>query len=179
MHDRTRHPAPPSRPTDLCSSSRALKRSPESRSLRITHFGSAPLSLSARAADSHGTTVPAENCDADTWDQEQIREKTARGERIWRMLMVEECRLRLVGNSDSGRRGGLCGRPPRHFVAWARGGVVAPMTMRGSIVATAERSPRRGNWDSCVQMPECVKSADDLGGRSGQARVSGSLPVEV
>ena len=42
------------------------------------------------------------------------------------MLMVEECRLRLVGNSVSVRRGGLCGR--------RGGGGIAPGSARESVV---------------------------------------------
>ena len=57
------------------------------------------------------------------------------------MLMLEKCRLRLFDNSASGRRGGSCGGPPRHFVAWARGGVVAPTAMSGSIVLIARDCP--------------------------------------
>jgi hypothetical protein len=66
-------------------------------------------------------------------DHEQIVEETARGMWIWRMLMVEECRLRLFDNSVSGRRGGLIGR--------RRGGVVAPMTTSGSIALIAIDCP--------------------------------------
>jgi hypothetical protein len=66
-------------------------------------------------------------------DHVQVPEESARVGRIWRMLMLEEGRLRLVGNSASGRRGGLCGR--------RRGGVVAPMTMRGSIVLIVSDRP--------------------------------------
>ena len=40
-----------------------------------------------------------------TWDQEQILEETARGERLWRRLRLEGCRLRLCGNSDAGDSG--------------------------------------------------------------------------
>jgi hypothetical protein len=53
------------------------------------------------------------------------------------MLMLEECRLRLVGNSDSERRGGLCGR--------RRGGVVAPLAMSGSIVLIVSDCPAAAN----------------------------------
>ena len=60
---------------------------------------------------------------------------------MWRIFMLEECRLPVFGNSASVRRGGLCGRPPRHFVAWARGGVIAPMAMSGSIVLTVTDCP--------------------------------------
>jgi hypothetical protein len=73
------------------------------------------------------------NSQAVTWDLEQIPEESARVGRTWRILMLEECRLRLVGNSASGRRGGLCGR--------RRGGVVAPLTMRGSIVLIVTDRP--------------------------------------
>ena len=42
------------------------------------------------------------------------------------MLMLEECRLRLLGNSVSVRRGGLCGR--------RGGGGIAPGSVRESVV---------------------------------------------
>jgi hypothetical protein len=45
--------------------------------------------------------------------------------RMWRMLMMEECRPRQFGNSDSVRPGGFCDR---------RGGAVAPDSAEGSIV---------------------------------------------
>ncbi len=66
-------------------------------------------------------------------DHEQIPKRSASVGRIWRMLMVEECRLRLVVNSASGRRGGLCGR--------RRGGVVAPIATRGSFVLIVSGLP--------------------------------------
>ena len=40
-------------------------------------------------------------------DHEQIPEETARAGRIWRMLMLEQCRVGLVVNSAAVRRGGL------------------------------------------------------------------------
>src|SRR5437763_1185472 len=48
---------------------------------------------------------------------------------MWRMLMTEDCRLWLLDNSHSERRGGPRGR--------RRGGRVAPMGMRQSIVSAA------------------------------------------
>jgi hypothetical protein len=60
------------------------------------------------------------------WDQAQFLEENARGERIWRVLMVERCRLRLCDNSDAGKLG---------LRGWQRrGGVIAPDTTSGSIV---------------------------------------------
>jgi hypothetical protein len=70
-------------------------------------------------------------------DHEQLIEETARVRRIWRMLMLEECGLRLFGNSASGMRGGLCGR--------RRGGVVAPMAMRGSMALIVSDCPVAAN----------------------------------
>ena len=102
------------------------------------------------------------------WDQSQIPEETARGGGFGACFMLEECRLRLFGNSVSGRRGGLCGRPPRHFVAWARGGMVAPMAMSGSIVLIVSDCPAAAMGQLCA-ITQCVKSADDLGSRSGLA----------
>jgi hypothetical protein len=64
-------------------------------------------------------------------DHEQLIEETARGMRMWRMIMMEECRLRLFGKSVSGRRGGLCGR--------RGGGGIAPDSA-GATVVPADRS---------------------------------------
>jgi hypothetical protein len=66
-------------------------------------------------------------------DHEQIIEETAKVRRIWRMLMLEESRVRLFGNSVSGRRGGLSGR--------GRGGLIAPRSVRESIEAVVLDSP--------------------------------------
>jgi hypothetical protein len=65
-------------------------------------------------------------------DHEQILEEFAGGERIWRILMMEECRLGLVANPQSERRGGSRSRG---------GGVNVPMASRGSIVAILSDYP--------------------------------------
>ena len=52
-------------------------------------------------------------------------QETAQAERALRMLMLEECRLRICGNSDSVRLGGLFGR--------RLGGEAALKLMRESI----------------------------------------------
>jgi hypothetical protein len=71
------------------------------------------------------------------WDHQQIPEESTSVGRIWRMLMLEECRLQLFDNSVSGRRGGLFGR--------RRVGVVAPMSMRGAIVLIVSDRPAAAN----------------------------------
>jgi hypothetical protein len=53
------------------------------------------------------------------------------------MLMLEECRLRLFWQFGFEKAGGLCGR--------RRGGVVAPMTTRGSIVLILSDRPVAAN----------------------------------
>ncbi len=53
------------------------------------------------------------------------------------MIMVQECRLRLVGNSASVRLGGLCGR--------RCGGVIAPLGNEGSKVLVLSNCPATAN----------------------------------
>jgi hypothetical protein len=101
-------------------------------------------------------------------DHEQIPEESARVGRTWRILMLEECRLRLFGNSASGRRGGLCGR--------RRSGVVAPMAMSGSIVLIVSDCPAAANGAVVrrylnVSNPRMIWAVAVL-----ELRVGGSLP---
>jgi hypothetical protein len=67
----------------------------------------------------------------------QIIEGSASGARIWRMLMLEECRLRLFWQFGFEKAGGFCGR--------RRGGVVPPMAMSGSIVLIVSDRPAAAN----------------------------------
>jgi hypothetical protein len=62
-----------------------------------------------------------------TRDQAQALEEAARVGRQWRMLMLEDCRLGLCGNSNAGKIG-LPG-------CQRRGGLVAPKSTTGSVVS--------------------------------------------
>jgi hypothetical protein len=52
------------------------------------------------------------------WNDVEFPEGSVGVGRIWRMLMLEECRLRFFGNPDPEWRSGLIGR--------RRGGAIAP-----------------------------------------------------
>jgi hypothetical protein len=99
-----------------------------------------------------------------TRDHGQTPAEAARGTRMWRMLMLEECRLRLVGNPVSVRRDGSSGR--------RRGGVVAPMPTRKAVAPVVTDPPRRGAWGGRPQTFECVESADDIVNRSDRTPLS-------
>ena len=47
----------------------------------------------------------------------------------------------VFGNSVSGKPGGSCRRPPRHFVAWAHSGVIALKSMWESIALIVSDRP--------------------------------------
>jgi uncharacterized membrane protein len=49
-------------------------------------------------------------CSSEESSAEQTSEESARDGTTWRMLMVEECHLRLFGNPGSEMAGGSCGR---------------------------------------------------------------------
>jgi hypothetical protein len=92
-------------------------------------------------------------------DHEQFPEESARGGRAWRIFKIEECRLRLPGNSDTGRLGGSCGRR-------GGGGRVAPDSARRSVV-TVERdgaaAAHGGVMQRCLDMSNImVMSAGSL-----------------
>jgi hypothetical protein len=60
-------------------------------------------------------------------DREKLSEESARRGGTWRILMLEECRLWLFGNSDSEGRGGQGGRR-------GGGGGIAPDSAGVSVV---------------------------------------------
>jgi hypothetical protein len=67
------------------------------------------------------------------WSQWQILEEIEGGMKIGRMLMVEECCLRLCDHSDAGRV---------ELSAWQRrGGTIAPGSRNESIVTIVNNSP--------------------------------------
>jgi hypothetical protein len=68
-------------------------------------------------------------CRAVIHDHAQTFQETARGGRMWRILMMERCRLRLCGNLDAGKFG-LPGRQ-------RRGGVLALESTSESVVRIA------------------------------------------
>jgi hypothetical protein len=79
------------------------------------------------------------NCQEAAWEHEQIPEESARVGQSWRMLMLEECRLRLSGNLVSEGRSRPHGR--------RRGGGFAPVLMRAPVaLVLADPPPRRMGW---------------------------------
>jgi hypothetical protein len=89
---------------------------------------------------------PIENTKGFEWNDVEIPEEPERRGRIWRMITLEECRLRLLANLDSESRGGQSGR--------CRGGVNAPLSSKSSMAAILSDCPAavygvivRGNWN--------------------------------
>jgi hypothetical protein len=78
------------------------------------------------------------DCHQATREQQKIPEETAISSPSWRIVILEECRLWLVGNLDSGKAGRLVGSPRR------RGDRASGNESIES--ASCARSPRRGAW---------------------------------
>ena len=72
-----------------------------------------------------GRTADPTRKTAVTWEHGHIPEESAKGRRMWCILMLEECGL-LFGNSASVRPGGSCGR--------RGGGAIGPGSARESVV---------------------------------------------
>ena len=83
-------------------------------------------------------------------------EETVSGERTWRILTLDECRLWLVVNSDSVMWSGSHGR---------RGGGIAPKSTSESIASIVTGSLRRGDSEACAETSQCVEDAGHRGGR--------------